>query len=329
MIRLSDVLPDIFSDGNGDETVIVAASPEDAGARADVFLSDKLGITRSAAQKVISDGAAVYADGSPFKKNARVSAGDEISVTFPEAAAPNAAPEDIPLDVIYEDGDIIVVNKPQGMVVHPAPGHVTGTLVSALLFRCGSSLSGINGVLRPGIIHRIDKDTSGLICAAKNDPAHVSLSEQLKDHSMRRTYRAIVVGGLRDDEGTVDAPIDRSRTDRKKMAIVPRGEGRDAVTHYRVISRLPGFTYAEMKLETGRTHQIRVHMASIGHPVLGDHVYGGGSTQFEKKHPALFKGQCLHAAELELTHPATGERMTFFAPLPDNFEKILSLLSTE
>ena len=326
---MSDVISDVFADESTDDTVFVTVTENEAGERADVFLSAKLDITRSAAQKLLTDGAAVSADGSPLKKNARVSAGDEIVVALPEIAPPTAEPEDIPLDVVYEDGDIIVVNKPQGMVVHPAPGHAAGTLVSALLFRCGDSLSGINGVLRPGIIHRIDKDTSGLICAAKNDRAHVSLSEQLKSHSMRRTYRAIVVGGLRDDEGTVDAPLDRSRTDRKKMAVVPRGEGRDAITHYKVISRLPGFTYAEMKLETGRTHQIRVHMASIGHPVLGDHVYGGGSTQFEKRHPALFKGQCLHAAELELTLPTTGDRMTFSAPLPENFEKILSLLSTE
>ncbi len=326
---MSDVISDVFADESTDDTVFVTVTENEAGERADVFLSAKLDITRSAAQKLLTDGAAVSADGSPLKKNARVSAGDEIVVTLPEIAPPTAEPEDIPLDVVYEDGDIIVVNKPQGMVVHPAPGHAAGTLVSALLFRCGDSLSGINGVLRPGIIHRIDKDTSGLICAAKNDRAHVSLSEQLKSHSMRRTYRAILIGGLKDEEGTVDAPLDRSRTDRKKMAVVPRGDGRDAITHYKVISRLSGFTYAEMKLETGRTHQIRVHMASIGHPVLGDHVYGGGSTQFEKRHPALFKGQCLHAAELELTHPATGERMTFSAPLPENFEKILSLLSTE
>ncbi|MBR3639082.1 MAG: RluA family pseudouridine synthase [Clostridia bacterium] len=307
----------------------MTVTPDEAGERADVYLSVKLGVTRSAAQKLLTDGSVALADGSPVKKNARVCSGDTICVEIPDAAPPTAEPENIPLDVVYEDNDIIVVNKPQGMVVHPAPGHASGTLVSALLFRCGDSLSGINGVLRPGIIHRIDKDTSGLICAAKNDRAHISLSEQLKDHSMRRTYRAIVIGGLPQDSGAVDAPLDRSRTDRKKMAVVRRGEGREAITHYSVVSRPPGFTYAEMKLETGRTHQIRVHMASIGHPVLGDHVYGGGSTQFEKRHPALFSGQCLHAAELELTHPASGERMTFSAPLPDNFRKILSLLSAE
>ncbi|MBQ6263453.1 MAG: RluA family pseudouridine synthase [Clostridia bacterium] len=326
---MSDVLSDVFADGNEDDTVFLTVTSDEAGERADVYLSAKLGITRSAAQKLLTDGAAALADGSPLKKNARVCAGDEFAVAIPDAAPPSAEPEDIPLDVVYEDGDIIVVNKPQGMVVHPAPGHATGTLVSALLFRCGDSLSGINGVLRPGIIHRIDKDTSGLICAAKNDRAHISLSEQLKDHSMRRTYRSIVIGGLPQDSGTVDAPLDRNRTDRKKMAVVRRGEGREAITHYSVVSRLPGFTYAEMKLETGRTHQIRVHMASIGHPVLGDHVYGGGSTQFEKKHPSLFSGQCLHAAELELTHPSSGERMVFSAPLPENFQRILSLLSTE
>ncbi len=324
---MSDVLSDFYTDESMDPSVFLTVTPEEAGERADVILSAKLGVTRSAAQKLITDGAAVLSDGSLLRKNARLSEGDGISVRLPEVVPPNAEPEDIPLDVVYEDEDVIVVNKPQGMVVHPAPGHATGTLVSALLFRCGDSLSGINGVLRPGIIHRIDKDTSGLICAAKNDQAHVALSEQLKDHSMRRTYRAVTVGGLPQDTGTVDSPIDRSRTDRKKMATVPRGEGRDAVTHYSVITRFPGFTYAEMKLETGRTHQIRVHMASIGHPILGDHVYGGGSTQFEKHHPSLFRGQCLHAAELEFTHPATGERMRFEAPLPENFQRILSLLS--
>ncbi len=247
-------------------------------------------------------------------------------MTVPEPVSPAAEPEDVPLDVIYEDRDIIVINKPQGMVVHPAPGHEHGTLASALLFHCGSSLSGINGVLRPGIVHRIDRDTSGLICAAKNDAAHLSLSEQLKEHSMFRIYRAVVVGKLPEDEGTVNAPLGRHKTDRKKMALVSPTDGREAVTHYKVISRPDGFTYAELKLETGRTHQIRVHMAHIGHPVLGDHVYGGGSTQFEKRHPDLFRGQCLHAAELELTHPATGERMRFEAPLPDNYKRILELI---
>lgn len=300
--------------------------PEDkSGVRADVFVSESLGITRSAAQKLF-DADLVTLGGAAIKKNRPLAPGEEISVTVPEPVSPAAEPEDIPLDVIYEDRDIIVINKPQGMVVHPAPGHEHGTLASALLFHCGSSLSGINGVLRPGIVHRIDRDTSGLICAAKNDAAHLSLSEQLKEHSMFRIYRAVVVGKLPEDEGTVNAPLGRHKTDRKKMAVVSPKDGREAVTHYKVISRPDGFTYAELKLETGRTHQIRVHMAHIGHPVLGDHVYGGGSTQFEKRHPDLFRGQCLHAAELELTHPATGKRMRFEAPLPDNFKRILELI---
>ena len=299
---------------------------EKNGVRADVFVSESLGITRSAAQKLFDSGLVVLG-GAAVKKNRPLTAGEELSVTVPEPTPPAAEPEDIPLDVIYEDRDIIVINKPQGMVVHPAPGHEHGTLASALLFRCGASLSGINGVLRPGIVHRIDRDTSGLICAAKNDRAHLSLSEQLKEHSMFRIYRAITVGRLPEDEGTVNAPLGRHKTDRKKMAVVSPKDGREAVTHYKVISRPDGFTYAELKLETGRTHQIRVHMAHIGHPVLGDHVYGGGSTQFEKRHPDLFRGQCLHAAELELTHPATGKRMRFEAPLPDNFKRILELIN--
>ncbi|MBQ7475482.1 MAG: RluA family pseudouridine synthase [Clostridia bacterium] len=317
---------DDFRDDPFPGTETVRAGDGDAGVRIDVFLSERLGVTRSSAQKLIADGAVVNGSGEPVKKNGKAAPGDAFLVTLPPVAPPDAEPEDIPLDVVYEDGDLIVVNKPQGMVVHPAPGHERGTLVSALLFRCGDSLSGIGGVMRPGIVHRIDRDTSGLICAAKCDAAHLSLSEQLRDHSMFRVYRAITVGRLPEDEGTVDAPIERHRTDRKKMAIARAGEGRDAVTHYSVIARPDGFTYASVRLETGRTHQIRVHMASIGHPVLGDHVYGGGSTPFEKRHPALFHGQCLHAAELELTHPRTGERMRFEAPLPDNFKKILELL---
>ena len=312
-------------DGSVAETVF--ASDGDEGVRIDVFISEKFGVTRSAAQKLADDGAVILnSPGVPVKKNYKMRSGDAVTVIFPQPEPPEAQPEDIPLDVVYEDGDIIVVNKPQGMVVHPAPGHEHGTLVSALLFRCGDSLSGINGVLRPGIVHRIDRDTSGLICAAKNDASHVSLAAQLSDHSMRRVYRAITVGKLPEDEGTVDAPIARHKTDRKKMAIAAPGTGRRAVTHYSVISRLQGFTYASMRLETGRTHQIRVHMASIGHPVLGDPVYGGDSTQFQKKHPSLFKGQCLHAGELELTHPGTGERMRFEADLPENFKRILSLI---
>ena len=224
-------------------------------------------------------------------------------------------PQDIPLDVVYEDDDVIVVNKPKGLVVHPAPGHPDGTLVNALLYHCGSSLSGINGELRPGIVHRIDRDTSGLIIAAKNDFAHVRLAAQLQGHTLARTYRCIVMGNLREDAGTVNAPIGRCPTDRKKMAVV--ADGRNAVTHWMVLERYPGAAYVECRLETGRTHQIRVHMAYIGHPILGDTVYGN-----RKSVPGL-QGQCLHAVELKFIHPRTGEPVQLTCPLPEEFEKQL------
>ena len=241
---------------------------------------------------------------------------------LPEAEESELLPENIPLDVRYEDDDVIVVNKPVGMVVHPAAGHESGTLVNALLYHCGTSLSGIGGEKRPGIVHRIDKDTSGLIIAAKNDRAHASLSAQLKDHSMYRVYAAVAIGGFSDEEGTVDAPIGRSRTDRKKMA-VDRQNGRSAVTHWKVEERFSGYTYLTCQLETGRTHQIRVHLSSIGHPLLGDPVYGG-----VRKAWSDLQGQCLHAKALTFTHPATGERLTVTAPLPDWFDKVLTKLRT-
>jgi 23S rRNA pseudouridine1911/1915/1917 synthase len=249
-------------------------------------------------------------------------------VELPEPEPTEAQPEDIPLDVVYEDEDIIVVNKPVGMVVHPAAGNPNGTLVNALLFRCGDSLSGIGGVIRPGIVHRIDKDTSGLLVVAKNDPAHLSLSEQLKTHTVSRVYDAIVLGNLRQDEGTVDAPIGRHPTDRKKMAVL-RGVGfhaKEAVTHYRVVERFGNMTHVRCELETGRTHQIRVHMASLGHPLLGDSVYGGGGTRFEAEHRSLITGQCLHAGKLRLVHPKTGEAMSFEAPMPEEMAKLLDIL---
>lgn len=227
-------------------------------------------------------------------------------------------PQDIPLDVVYEDDDVIVVNKPVGMVVHPAAGHPDGTLVNALLHHCGDSLSGINGELRPGIVHRIDRDTSGLLIAAKNDFAHLGLAEQLQDHSLYREYEAICVGNLREDQGTVNAPIARHRTDRKRMAVDP--EGREAVTHWTVLERLSGYAYIQCRLETGRTHQIRVHMASIGHPLLGDVVYGS-----KRPYPGL-AGQCLHARRLSFVHPRTGERITVECPLPDWFQAVLAKL---
>ncbi|MCQ2457048.1 MAG: RluA family pseudouridine synthase [Clostridia bacterium] len=299
--------------------------------RADAALAgfcaeEGLSLTRSAIAKLISDGL-VTKNGSPIQKNYKLSRGDVLILTVPEPEACDVAPENIPLDVVYEDGDVIVVNKPQGMVVHPAPGHATGTLVSALLYHCGDSLSGIGGVTRPGIVHRIDRDTSGLICAAKNDAAHASLALPLKDHSMARTYEAICLGRLPADEGRIEAPIGRSRTDRKKMAVV--SDGRPAATNYRVLRVFENgsaMSHVELKLETGRTHQIRVHMAHVGHPLLGDSVYGGGSTVFEKHHPGVLAGQCLHAKELTFIHPSTGEKMTFSAPRPANFDRVIELL---
>lgn len=289
-----------------------------AGERADQFLARSVeDLTRSAAQKLLEQGA-VTADGGPLKKNAKLQEGMALSLALPDPEPLDLVPQDIPLDVVYEDGDVIVVNKPVGLVVHPAPGHPDGTLVNALLYHCGASLSGINGQLRPGIVHRIDRDTSGLIIAAKNDAAHLALSAQLQDHSLARTYEAIVVGRLREDSGTVDAPIARHRTDRKKMAVDP--EGRRAVTHWEVLGRYPGCTHIRCRLETGRTHQIRVHMAYLGHPLLGDTVYGA-----KKPVPGL-AGQCLHAQALTFRHPRTGETVTVTCPLPDWFQARLNRL---
>ncbi len=284
--------------------------------RADAALSAALdGLTRSAAQKWLEEGR-VTLDGRPLKKNARLQPGDTLLITPPQPQPIGLAPQDIPLDVAYEDGDVIVVNKPVGMVVHPAPGHPDGTLVNALLYHCGNTLSGINGELRPGIVHRIDRDTSGLIIAAKNDRAHLSLAAQLQDHSLFRLYHAVAAGGFREDSGTVSAPIARHRADRKRMAVVP--DGREAVTHWQVVDSQKGLTHLTCRLETGRTHQIRVHLAHLGHPLLGDTVYGG-----KKPVPGL-AGQCLHAAQLTFTHPSTGERLTVEAPLPDWFTAVLN-----
>ena len=286
------------------------------GERLDAFLARSVpGLTRSAAQKLLEDGA-VTLSGRPGKKNDRTAAGMEVSLTLPQPEPLDVLPQNIPLDVVYEDDDVIVVNKPVGMVVHPAPGHPDGTLVNALLYHCGSSLSGINGVLRPGIVHRIDRDTSGLIIAAKNDRAHLALAAQLQDHTLARVYEAVAVGGLKEDAGTVDAPIGRHPVDRKKMA-VDRKNGRPAVTHWSVLARYPGYTRVECRLETGRTHQIRVHMASIGHPLLGDVVYGS-----KKPFPGL-AGQCLHAKRLRFLHPSTGEPVEVECPLPQWFTDVL------
>lgn len=300
------------------------------GKRLDVYVSDTAGITRSAAQKLIENGL-VTVNGLVKAKNYKLSLGDDVDIEFPEPVPDAALPEDIPLDILYEDDDLLIVDKPKGMVVHPAAGNYTGTLVNALLFHCKDGLSGINGVIRPGIVHRIDKDTSGLLMVAKNDASHNSLAQQIKKHKADRIYRAVVVGNPKEDEGTVDKPIGRHPMDRKRMAIV--AGGRTAITHYKVLERYKGFAYCEFRLETGRTHQIRVHAASIGHPLLGDTVYGGGNTQFEKKHPKLFEGknsgQALFAKTLGFEHPRTGEYMKFDAEIPNWLALILETLAKE
>ena len=288
--------------------------------RADAVLAAALdGVTRSSAQRWLEQGR-VTLDGTPVKKNTQLQAGQTLLIAPPQPQEPDAIPQPLPLDVIYEDEDVIVVNKPVGMVVHPAPGHPDGTLVNGLLYHCKGSLSGINGQLRPGIVHRLDRDTSGLVIAAKNDRAHLALAEQLQDHSLFRLYHAVVLGGFREESGTVDAPIARHPVQRKRMAVCPPGQGRRAVTHYQVIDSRAGYTHLTCRLETGRTHQIRVHLAHLGHPLLGDPVYGP-----RRPFPGL-AGQCLHAAQLTFTHPATGTRITVSAPLPHWFQAVLERL---
>ena len=285
------------------------------GERVDQFLARTVpDLTRSAVQRLLEEGA-VTLGGEPVKKNRKTEAGEVYVVALPDPEPIEALPQNIPLDVVYEDEDVIVVNKPVGMVVHPAAGHPDGTLVNALLYHCGNSLSGINGKLRPGIVHRIDRDTSGLIIAAKNDAAHLALAAQLEDHSLYREYHAIAVGGFREDAGAVDAPVARHPVDRKKMA-VDRVNGKNAVTHWRVLERYSGYTYLQCRLETGRTHQIRVHLASLGHPLLGDTVYGA-----KKPVPGL-AGQCLHAKKLTFIHPRSREQVTVECPLPGWFEAV-------
>ena len=276
-------------------------------------------LTRSAVQKLIDD-EMVTVNGVVPRKNMKLKEGDKILLTVPEPVPPEALPENIPLDIVYEDDDLLVVNKPRGMVVHPAAGNPDGTLVNALLYHCGDSLSRINGILRPGIVHRIDKDTSGLLIVAKNDFSHRLLAEQIKEHSFTRKYQAVVCGNIKDDSGTINAPIGRHPTDRKKMTVTLKNS-REAVTHYRVIARYRGYTHVELTLETGRTHQIRVHMAHIGHPVAGDPVYGG------KNYLKKLDGQCLHAYYISFVHPRTNETLTLSAPLPQYFTDFLETLS--
>ena len=298
-------------------------SSEDAKKRLDVYVFEKVGTSRSGAQTLIENGL-VTVNGKAQSKNYRLREGDSVEIEEDEPKELSVEAENIPLNVVFEDDDIIVINKPSGMVVHPAPGNESGTLVNALLYHCKNSLSGINGVIRPGIVHRIDKDTSGLLVVAKNDESHIFLSSLLKDHGIKRVYHAIVTGHFKETEGTVNAPIARHPVDRKKMAVVQGG--REAITHYKAIEEYPSFTYAKMELETGRTHQIRVHMSYIGHPIIGDEVYGGGKTAFEKNNKALLNGQILHAKELSFPHPRTKETVKFECPLPDNFAKLLERL---
>ena len=302
------------------ENYTLIAEAKDEGRRIDAFAAEGIaGLSRNAIQKLIEAGGLTVND-KAVKANYKLKRDDIITVTVPEAEEVDIKAEDIPLDILYEDKDIIVVNKPKGMVVHPAAGHYSGTLVNALMYRCKDELSGINGELRPGIVHRIDKDTSGILVSAKNDNAHKSLALQLAEHSITRIYYAVVFNNIKEDEGTVDKPIGRNPRDRKKMAVTDKG-GRRAVTHYRVLERFGKYTLIEARLETGRTHQIRVHMASIGHPLLGDKVYGSDKQPF-----GINDGQVLHAGVLGFIHPTKNEYMEFKAALPEGFEKLLKRL---
>lgn len=297
----------------------IEITAEESGERIDALLARLVPeLTRSAAQRLLEEGL-VTLRGVPVKKNRRTEPGEVYAALLPEPVLPEPEPQDIPLDIVYEDADVVVVNKPRGMVVHPAPGHPDGTLVNALLWHCGASLSGVGGERRPGIVHRIDKDTSGLIIAAKNDYAHLALSAQLADRSLSRVYEAVARGEFREESGTVDAPIGRHPTERKRMAVTERGS-RPAVTHWEVIARCRGWTHIRCRLETGRTHQIRVHMAYIGHPLLGDMVYGA------KKPERGLEGQCLHARELKFLHPRTGEAIHLSTELPEYFQQVLASL---
>lgn len=303
------------------------AEERDVGVRLDCLISELLDISRSAAARLI-EGGSVTVFGKEVPKKYPVRLGDEIEYTEPVPEESEILPEDIPIDVLYEDLDILVINKPSGMVVHPAPGNYTGTLVNALMHHCKGSLSGIGGVIRPGIVHRIDKDTSGLLVVAKNDEAHTALSEEMAHHGVVREYHALCRGGFKEPSGTVNCPIGRHPVDRKKMAAFPCGSpnAKEAITHYEVLEELEVASYLKLYLETGRTHQIRVHMAHLGHALLGDEVYTANKIRFEKEHAPLFDGQILHAKRLTLTHPRTKERLTFECELPDNFKRLLEIL---
>lgn len=294
--------------------LIFEAAPQDEGVRIDKWLSvQDAGLTRNVVQGLIESGA-VTVCGKKAAKNYKLKSGDIVSVEIPEPVSPDAKPENIPLDIVYEDNDLLVVNKPKGMVVHPAPGNYSGTLVNALLYHCGDSLSGINGVIRPGIVHRIDKNTSGLLIVAKNDTAHTSLAEQIKEHSFTREYEAVASGRFKELSGTIDAPIGRNPNDRKKMCVTTKNS-RNAVTHYEVIEQFEKYAHLRLRLETGRTHQIRVHLSYTGHPVLGDDVYGKAYKGID--------GQCLHAKKIGFVHPISGEYLEFDSELPDYFKEIL------
>ena len=299
------------------ESILLTVSQNDAEMRIDKYISNNIAqLTRSAVQGICESGG-VSVNGRSAVKNYKLRAGDVIAVDIPEPQPMDAVPENIPLDIVYEDNDLLVVNKPKGMVVHPAHGNYNGTMVNALLYHCGASLSGINGVIRPGIVHRIDKNTSGLLIVAKNDASHLKLAEQIKVHSFTREYEAIAAGYFKETSGTVDAPIGRHKTDRKKMCVTAENS-RNAVTHYEVMRQFGGYAHVRLRLETGRTHQIRVHLAYIGHPVLGDDVYG-------KQYRGI-DGQCLHVRKIGFIHPSTGEYMEFTSPLPDYFTALLKRL---